>query len=155
MRILTTSFLALTLTLTLAAIGCGDDDGTGDRDTGPGDVDSGPADVDSGPADVDAGPGDIDSGPGDVDSGPGDVDSGPGCMPVAEDSPQRGMTCAPGGPDVCPTDYVCEEESGVVLSGSCQIPCAMRDCDCPTGLTCQGFTDKAGTDYHCAEPPAE
>ena len=119
-----------------------------DVDSGPpGDIDSGPpGDVDSGP------PGDTDAGPGDVDSGPSDVDAG-ACMPRAADNPLRGTKCAPlGGGTMCPTGYICEEEHGIRLSGSCQIPCTPgRDCECPSGLTCQGFTDKAGTDYHCSE----
>lgn len=78
------------------------------------------------------------------------VDSGrardAACLPITEDGSGRGADCTRD--DQCLPGYVCQGFSGIVFTQSCQIPCE-EDCDCPDGLSCEPFTDKAGTWTSC------
>ncbi len=131
--------------------GVGEDAGvSAPMDAGVG-SDGGSARTDGGPGPDDGGSMGIDAGPGDdggaADAGPGPTDGG-ACAPITEDASKIGMTCSPDGP-ACGPGYSCEALNGIVVTYFCQIRCA-EDCECPTGTTCQPFSDKAGTRHFCS-----
>jgi plastocyanin len=71
------AWMVVLTTMSLMAIGCGDDDGeTPETDSGTPGVDSGTPGVDSGTPEVDSGTPEVDSGTPEVDSGTPEVDSG-------------------------------------------------------------------------------
>ena len=70
-----------------------------------------------------------------------------GCAPLAANGDAVGTRCTSGGSE-CPSGYVCDALNGIVVTYSCQIRCA-RDCECPSGLACRPFGDKAGMRMLC------
>lgn len=84
-----------------------------------------------------------------ADAGPEDAgreDAG-GCAPATNDPSAIGSSCSPGGPS-CPPPYVCDPFNGIIVTYSCQLPCAF-DCDCPTGTRCTDVCDKGGCERFC------
>jgi hypothetical protein len=139
------------------AVGCGDDDRSGGRDTGPIPIDSGPP-RDTGPA-IDSGPG-RDAGPptGMCPSGMCDYVAQTGCM--AGEGCYIGMAgpqCAPSGMggdgsacmniNDCQSGFTCVVEA-MGMPGEChKMCCAIGSVrDCPMGQSCSTrFVDDMGT----------
>ena len=76
-----------------------------------------------------------------------DGGAGDGCSPITNDTSKIGATCV--NTNDCPVGYTCWAMSGIVVQYQCQILCGL-DCHCPSGLTCQQFSDKGGSWMQCA-----
>jgi hypothetical protein len=59
-----------------------------------------------------------------------------------------GTPCNSGGV-TCPSGYVCQPFSGVVLTESCQIRCDGDPCSCPLGTSCNEHSDKGSSWFQC------